>query len=131
MWVPKLLLPPLSTGIFCPKSQIWSKICIFGHFLPNIGLSDPYGSKPDQNNFANEVPRWFLDMRVPELLLSPKTISIFGPETAIFGPKNAFLELAGSFGALLFGGCGVRAVYQDTHLLYCVTRASLLYFLRS
>ena len=80
MRVPKLSLP----------LQIWPEICIFGHFRPNISLSDPYGAMNDQKN-ADEVPRWFSDMWVPEFLLPPKMIRMFGPKTAIFAPKYAFL----------------------------------------
>ena len=40
---------------------------------------------------GNGVPRWFSDMWVPELLLPPKIIRMFGPKTAIFAPKYAFL----------------------------------------
>ena len=58
--------------------------------------------------------RWLSDMRVPKLLLPPKMSRMFGPKMAIF-PQNmlswAHIGLAGSFGALLVGGC-------DTYLLY-------------
>ena len=40
---------------------------------------------------ANEVPQWFSDIWVPELLLPPNIIRMFGPKTAIFAPKYAFL----------------------------------------
>ena len=34
---------------FGPKNgQIWPKICIFGYFGPNIGLSDPFDAMSDQ-----------------------------------------------------------------------------------
>ena len=55
---------------------------------------------PTEKNNANEVPRWFSDMWVPELLLPPKIFRIFGPKTAILAPKHDFF---GSFGALLVG----------------------------
>ena len=38
--------------ILARNSQIWPKICICGHFLPNIGLYDPFGAMPDQKNNA-------------------------------------------------------------------------------
>ena len=43
---------------FGPKNgQIWPKICIFGYFGPNIGLSDPFDAMPDQkkNNISLKV----------------------------------------------------------------------------
>ena len=43
------------------------------------------------SKLSNEVPRWLSDMRVPELLLPPKMIRMFGPKMAIFAPKYAFL----------------------------------------
>ena len=42
-------------------------------------------------NNAKEVPRWFSYRWVPELLPPPKTIRMFGPKTAIFASKYAFL----------------------------------------
>ena len=124
--------PPKKLGFLPKNGKIWPEICIFGHFLPNIGLSDPYGSKPDQNNFANEVPWWFSDMRVPELLLSPKTIRIFGPETAIFGPKYAFL---GTYRPCRLIWCPVvwwlwRAgcISRHTFTLLCYESFTLIFF---
>ena len=53
------------------------------------------------------MPKWVYDMWVIlELSLPTKIIRMFGPKTAIFAPKYAFLGmlgLAGSFGALLAG----------------------------
>ena len=80
--VPKLLLPPLK--IRPQNSQFWPQIYIFGHFGPNNGISGPFGVMPDQNNNANEVPRWFSDMSVPNLRM-------FGPKMVIFAPKYALL----------------------------------------
>ena len=61
-----------------------------------------------------EGPQWFSDMFLYELLLPHKKIRMFGPKTAIFAPKHAFIStymyLAGVFGALSVGrlvGCGV------------------------
>ena len=45
-------------------------------------------------------------MWVPELLLPPKIIRMFGPKMASFASKYAFL---GTFGVLLVGGCGAWA----------------------
>ena len=68
-------------------------------------------------------------MCVPELLLLPKIIRIFGPKTAIFAPKYAFfgtyIGLASSFGALLVGWflVLVHGLYLARHLftLYAIT----------
>ena len=72
----------------------------------------------------NKVPQWLSDVWVPELLLPPKIIRIFGPRTAIL-PRNmpswTHIGLAGSFGALLVGRSAVvarRLCPQDTSLLY-------------
>ena len=58
---------------------------------------------------------------VPKLLLPPVKIRTFGPKLAKFGPKKAFLAyigLAGSFVALLFGSCGARAVSRKTPIYF-------------
>ena len=52
----KLLFPPVQISIFGPNnSYIWPKICIYGHFGPNIGIFGPFGPMPDQYNNANKV----------------------------------------------------------------------------
>ena len=69
---------------------------------------------PDQNNNANEVPRWFSDLWVPEFFLPPEKI---------FAQKMlslAHIGLAGSFGALLVGACGARAVYRKTPIYFMI-----------
>ena len=64
-------------------------------FLLNLGLILAFlihfSTMPDKKNNANEVPRWLSDMWVPELLLRPKMIRMFGPKTAIFATKYASL----------------------------------------
>ena len=85
MWVPKLLLPPAKSRIFgLNTAKFGPKYTLFGHFGPNIGLSDPFGAMPDQKNNANDMSNWFFDMWVQELLLPPNKIRLFGPKTAIF-----------------------------------------------
>ena len=99
---------------------------MFGHFGPNIGLSDPFGTILDQKNNANMVPRWFSEMWVPELLLPPKMIRMFGPKTAIFAPKYAFLGFIG----WLVGGCGAIRAYVTLFVLtslYILVRAMLIF----
>ena len=51
------------------NGQILPKICIFGHFGPNIGIFGPFRPMPDQKNNANKVPRCFLPrcLGVPKL----------------------------------------------------------------
>ena len=56
-WVPKLLLPPVRLGLFAQKGQIWSKICIFGLFGPNIGIFGPFCPMSDQKTM--QVPGCF------------------------------------------------------------------------
>ena len=46
-------------------------------------------------NIADKLSRWFSVMLVPKLLLTPIKIRIFGPKTAKFGPKSAFLVILG------------------------------------
>ena len=55
----------------------------------------PFDLMPDQKNNADKLPRWFSVMLVPKLLLTPIKIRIFGPKTAKFGPKSAFLVILG------------------------------------
>ena len=43
-----------------PKNdQIWPKICIFGHFEPNIGIFCLIWSHAQPKNDVNKVPWWF------------------------------------------------------------------------
>ena len=43
----------------------------------------------------DKLPRWFSVMLVPKLLLTPIKIRFFGPKTAKFGTKYAFLVILG------------------------------------
>ena len=77
---------------------------------------------PTEKNNGNEVPRWFSDMWVPELLLPHVIIRMFGPKTAIFALNYALL---GSYRPCRLIWCPVgwwlwRAgcISQDTYLLY-------------
>ena len=65
-------------------------------------------------------------MWVPELLLPPKMIKMFGPKTAIFAPKYAFLGFIG----WLVGGCGAIRAYVTLFVLtslYILVRAMLIF----
>ena len=72
----------------------------------------------------NEVPRWFSVIWVPKLLLSPVKVRIFGPKTAKFGPKYAFLVIFGQILAFLIpvgwlvGGYVARSVSCKTHIYF-------------
>ena len=57
-------------------------------------------------------------MWVTKLLISPVKERMFCPRTTKFGPKLAFLCIAGLFGALLVGWLVVvaRKLYLETHL---------------
>ena len=63
-------------------------------------------------------------MWVPKLLLTPDKIRIFGPKTAKFGPKYAFLVILGRLiwcpvGGLV-GCCDARAVSRKTPIYFIV-----------
>ena len=64
-------------------------------------------------------------MCVPEFLLPHKKIRMFGPKTAIFAQKYAFIvkyrpcRIIWCTVGRLVGGCGAPAVFsQDTYFLY-------------
>ena len=71
------------TAKFGQKLAFWAK---YRHFCP-------IWSKAWPKNDANKLSRWFSVMLVPKLLLTPIKIRIFGPKTAKFGPKYAFLVI--------------------------------------
>merc|ERR1712004_447033 len=91
--------------IFCQKNdQIWPKIGSFGQFGPgHAGLFSALlvgrlvvvarGLYLARHLFT--LFTWFSVMLVPKLLLTPIKIRIFGPKTAKFGPKYAFLVILG------------------------------------
>ena len=74
----------------------------------------------------NEVPKWFSDTWVPEFLLPSKIIWMFGPKTAIFAPKYAFLgtyrpcRLIWCPVGWLVGGCGAQAVSRTTPFYFII-----------
>ena len=85
-------------------------------------------------NNANEVPYWFFDIWVPELLLPPKIIRMFSPKTAISPPimhTYVQISLAGSFGVLLVGCCGARAVSRKSQPIYFMFFHSFLFSLKT
>ena len=68
-----------------PKLAFWAK---YRHFWPTWSNAWP-------KNNADKLPKWFSVMLVPKLLLNPIKIRLFGPKTAKFGPKSAFLVILG------------------------------------
>ena len=92
MRVPKFLLPAPKNWILGPKTAKFGPKLAFGakyrHFCP-------IWSKAWPKNDANKLSRWFSVMLVPKLLLTPIKIWLFGPKSAKFGPKSAFLVILG------------------------------------
>ena len=105
------------------KRKIWSKICIFGHFRPNIAIFLHILSKVRPKNNVNRVPRWVfryvgnktfgLSSKKKDFL--PKNDQIW-PKIGIFGQFGP--GHAGFFGALLVGRLVVvaRGLYLARHL---------------
>merc|ERR1712107_832431 len=104
-----------------PKNgQIWSKICIFGHFGPNIAIFSHFVQFLTKTLYEQGA-RGFSVMWVTKLLISPVKIRIFCPKKSKFGPKMAFLFFLGqALPAHLVGGCGARAVSRKTPILYFI-----------
>ena len=73
------------TAKFGPKLAFWAK---YRHFWPIWSNAWP-------KNNADKLSRWFSVMLVSKLLLTPIKTRIFGPKTAKFGPKYAFLVILG------------------------------------
>merc|ERR1711952_348719 len=81
---------------FRPKNgQIWSKICIFGHFGPNIAIFCTFCPMPDQKNNVNKVPRWVFRYVGNNTFNFSSKNRIFCPKKSKFGPKMAFLFILG------------------------------------
>ena len=73
------------TAKFGPKRAFSVK---YWHFWPIC-------SHTDQKTMRTNCPGGFSVMLVPKLLLTPIKIRIFGPKTAKYGPKYAFLVILG------------------------------------
>ena len=77
-------LPP-KIGFWAQKQpNLAQKLAKYRHFWPIRSNAWP-------KNNADKLPKWFSVMLVPKHLLTPIKIWIFGPKTAKFGPKYAFL----------------------------------------
>ena len=104
------------TAKFGPKLAFWAK---YRHFWPTWSNAWP-------KNNADKLPKWFSVMLVPKLLLNPIKIRLFGPKTAKFGPKSAFLVILGQILPFFahfvqcptIGDCGVRAVSRKTPIYF-------------
>ena len=89
MLVPKLLLTPIKIRIFGTKTaKFGPKLAFFCHF----GQFDPGA---DQKTMQLRCIGAFSIKWVSKLLLPLIKIRIYGPLTAIFGPKYAFLVILG------------------------------------
>merc|ERR1712209_347067 len=105
------------------NGQIWSKICIFGHFGPNIAIFCTFCLIPDPKHYMNKVPRWVFryvgnktfDFSSKKRIFLPKNDQIW-PKTGIFGQFGP--GHAGLFSALLVGRLVVvaRGLYLARHL---------------
>ena len=71
----------------------------------------------------NKVPRWVFRYVGNKTFDFSSKKKIFCPKTTEFGPKFAFLSIAGSFGALLVGWLVVvaRAVSPKTPMYFMYT----------
>ena len=117
-----------SRASFTPSSLHNGILAQNWHFWQNIGIFGPFGPLPDQKTMQTRCPGGLSIMWVPKLLLSPVKIRNFGqkwhfwPISSQELAKYAFLRtiLASSFGALLVGGCGARAVSRKTPIYLMV-----------
>ena len=128
MFVPKLLLAPIKIRIFGPKT---AKICIFGHFGPNIGIFCPFCPTPYQKPMRTRCLGGFSVMWAAKLLISPVKIRFFCPILArnwhfcSFWARPCRLIWCPIGG--LVGGCGARAVSRKTPICFI----SIILILRS
>ena len=114
---------PRPEKVVGPKNgQIWSKICIFGHFGPNIAIFCTFCPMPDQKPMWTRCLGGFSVMWVTNFYFSskkkdflPKNDQIW-PKTGIFGQFGP--GHAGLFSALLVGWLVVvtRGLYLARHL---------------
>ena len=76
--VTKTFASPHKNQDFWPQNgQIWSKICIFGHFGPHIGIFCPFDPMPDQKTLPRRCLCGFSVMWVTKHLISPVKIRSF------------------------------------------------------
>ena len=83
MWVTKLLISPVRIRVFLPKNdQIWSKMCIFSHFGPNVAIFLHILSNARPKTNMNKVPRWVFRC------VGNKTFHFSSKKKDFFAPKR-------------------------------------------
>ena len=121
MWLPKLLFAPIkirflaqNQPILVQNMQLWSFWAKYWYFLPISCNVRP-------RNNANKMLRWVFRFVGNKTFDFSSKKRIFCLKKTKFSPKLAFLSIAGSFGALLWGWqvvFGAGCIWQDTYLLY-------------
>merc|ERR1712107_412984 len=105
---------------------IWSKICIFGHFGPNIAIFCTFCPIPDQKNYMNKVPRWVFRY------VGNKTFDFSSKKKGFFAQKRPNLAQNWHLWSIWarpcmliqcpvggsVGGCGTRAVSRKTPIYF-------------
>ena len=115
MWIPKLLLLLVKIGIFGRKTAKfgpkYAYLVILGQILAFIIHLVPC---PTNKTMRTRSLIEHTDMCVPDLLV--KIVRMFGPRTAIFAPKYAFLGTYRPWWLILcpvgwlVGGCGAGCI---------------------
>ena len=128
MLVPKLLLTPLESRIFSPKT---AEICPKYAFLVILGqvlLFLPISSNSRPKNNANKVLKWVFRYVGNKTFDFSSKKRIFCSKTTKFSLK--FLSIAGSFCAPSWDGWWLwRAgcISQDTYLLYILDIIKMIF----
>ena len=127
----KLLFPPVKIKIFGTKmakfGPNYAFLVILGRILAFLAHLVPC---PTKNN-AKKVPSWFCVMWMQKILLPPVKMRNFGPKTAKFCPKYAFLGTYKPCWLIwcpvgwLVGGCCARAVSRKTPINFII----ILYYI--
>ena len=138
IWVPKTFTySHKKLGFWLKNGQIWSEICIFDHFGPNIAIFCTFCPMPDQKTMRTRCLGGFSGMWVPNLLLPLVKIWNFGPQKAKFGPQYAF---SGTYWPCRFIWCpvgwwlwhglflarhlftlSIRLLYLSHHIIFLAT----------
>ena len=113
-------VPRVFFYMLVPKPKNWSKICMFGHFGPNIGIFCPFRPMPDQKPMRTRCLGGFSFMWVTKLLISPVKKGFFAqkrPNLAQIGiSEHCWLIWCPVDGSV--GGCGARAVSRKTPIYF-------------
>ena len=118
MWVPKRLLTPIKIWICGPKSsKNWSKICIFGHFGPNIAFFAHFVQCPTKNQCEEGVQVVFRYVGNKTFDFSSKKIGFFAQKQPNLAQNWHFcLLLAHSVPCWWVGWWLWRGLYLARHL---------------